>query len=134
MSVIGGDTNIVDDEEMSSQGSVHSPSVGTGDGTQVQSFVTQQTLPSPGSPLRPQSPVPRAAPTLQSSVVGTPSVFATTVPVVSGSEPSGSVTPIVLLECRRWKKRKLLLVRFLLRFKTCQQNIAKYKEIFSPWP
>ena len=93
--MIGGDTNIVDDEEMSSQGSVHSPSVGTGDGTQVQSFVTQQTLPSPGSPLRPQSPVPRAAPTLQSSVVGMPSAFATTVPVVSGSEPSGSVTPTV---------------------------------------
>ena len=95
MSVLGGDANIVDDEEMSSQSSVHSPSVVTGEGTQVPSLVTQQTLSSPGSPLRPQSPVPRAAPTMQSSIVGTPSALATTVPVGSGNEPSGSIAPMV---------------------------------------
>ena len=95
MSVLFGDTNIVDDEEMSSQGSVHSPSVVTREGTQLQSLVIQQTIPSPGSPLHPQSAVPHVAPTLQSSIVGTPSAFATTVPVVNGSEPSGSVAPTV---------------------------------------
>ena len=95
MSTLGGDTNIVDDEEMSSQGSVQSPSVLTGEGTQVPSLVTQQTLSSPGSPLRPQSPVPRAAPTMQSSIVGMPSAFATTVPIGIDSEPSGSIAPTV---------------------------------------
>ena len=50
--------NIVDDEEMSSQGSVHSPLIESSVETLVQTPVTQQALPVAGSPLRPQSFVP----------------------------------------------------------------------------
>ena len=56
--------NIVDDEEMSSQGSVHSPLIGSSVGTPVQTPLIQQSLPVVGSPLRPQSLVARIAPTV----------------------------------------------------------------------
>ena len=100
MSVHGGEANIVDDEEMSSQGSVHSPFAVTTKGTYVQSPVIQQTVPSAGSPLRPQSPVSRAAPTMQSSIVGTPSAFASTIPIASGSEHIGTVSTTIPGEYR----------------------------------
>ena len=63
-----GDVNIVDNDEMSSQGSAHSPFVISSVGTPLPSLVTQQTMEPAGSPLRPQSPVPRAALTMQSSI------------------------------------------------------------------
>ena len=56
--------NTVDDEEMSSQGSVHSPLIGYSVGTPVQTLVTQQSLPVTGSPLSSQSLVARIAPTV----------------------------------------------------------------------
>ena len=95
MSIYGGEANIVDDEEMSSQGSVHSPFAVTSEATHVQSPVIQQTVPSGGSPLRPQSPVSRAAPTMQSSIVGTPSAFASTIPITGGSEHIGTVSTTI---------------------------------------
>ena len=95
MSIYGGEANIVDDEEMSSQGSVHSPFAVTSEATHVQSPVIQQTVPSGGSPLRPQSPVSRAAPTMQSSIVGTPSAFASTIPIAGGSEHIGTVSTTI---------------------------------------
>ena len=92
--------NIVDDEEMSSQGSVHSPLIGSSVGTPVQTPVTQQPIPVTGSPLRPQSPVARIVPTVQSSVFAQPSAFATTIPVAaaSGSGQPGSVAPTIPVE------------------------------------
>ena len=48
MSVHGGEVNIVDDEEISSQGSVHSPFAVTSEGIPVQSPVIQQTMPFVG--------------------------------------------------------------------------------------
>ena len=63
-----GDVNIVDDDEMSSQGSVHSPFVVSSAGTPLPSLVTQQTMEPARSPLRLQSLVPRVAPTIQSSI------------------------------------------------------------------
>ena len=80
-----GTTNIVDDDEISSQGSVNVPVAVSSAGTQVQSPVLQQTIPPAGSPLRPQSPIAQVAPTVQSSVFAHPSAFATTVPVTGGS-------------------------------------------------
>ena len=92
--------NVVDDEEMSSQGSVHSPLTGSGVGTPVQTLVTPQVIPVAGSPLRPQSPMARATPTVQSSVLGHPSAFATTVPaaVASGSGQLSNVAPTIPIE------------------------------------
>ena len=92
--------NIVDDEEMSSQGSIHSPLIGSSVGTPAQTPVIQQSLPVTGSPLRPQSPVARIAPTVQSSVIMQPSVFTTTIPVAaaSGSGQPGSVAPTIPVE------------------------------------
>ena len=92
--------NLVDDEEMSSQGSVHSPLIGSSVGTPVQTPVIQQSLPVAGSPLRPQSPVARIAPTVQSSVLMQSSAFATTIPVAaaSGSGQPGSVAPTIPVE------------------------------------
>ena len=92
--------NLVDDEEMSSQGSVHSPLIGSSVGTPVQTPVIQQSLPVAGSPLRPQSPVARIAPTVQSSVLMQPSALATTIPVAaaSGSGQPGSVAPTIPVE------------------------------------
>ena len=52
MSVHGDEVNIVDDEEMSSQGSVHLPLLVTSEGAPIQSLVIQKTMPSVGSPLR----------------------------------------------------------------------------------
>ena len=95
MSVPDGEVNIVDDEEMSTQGSVHSSFAVTSEGTYVQSPVIQQTVPSVGSPLRPQSPVSRVAPTMQSSIVGTPSAFASTIPIAGGSEHIGTVSTTI---------------------------------------
>ena len=51
MSVHGGEANIVDDEEMSSQGSVHSPFVALSAGIPLLSLVTQQTMEPASSPL-----------------------------------------------------------------------------------
>ena len=92
--------NIVDDDEMSSQGSVHSPLIGSSVGTSVQTPVIQQTIPVMGSPLRPQSPVATLAPTVQSSVFAQPSAFATTVPVAATSRSgrAGSVSPTIPVE------------------------------------
>ena len=92
--------NVVDDEEMSSQGSVHSPLIGSSVGMLVQTPVTPQVIPVAGSPLQPQSPVARATPTVQSSVLGHPSAFATIVPtaVASGSEQLGNVAPTIPVE------------------------------------
>ena len=89
--------NIVDDEEMSSQGSVHSPLIGSSVGTPVQTPVIQQSLPVAGSPLRPQSPVARIAPTVQSSVFAQPSAFTTTIPITaaSGSGQMDNVAPTI---------------------------------------
>ena len=95
MSVLSSEVNIVDDEEMSSKGSVHSLFAITNEGTPIQSPVIQQTVPSAGSPLQPQSPVSRAAPTMQSSIVGTPSAFATTIPIAGGSEHIGTVSTTI---------------------------------------
>ena len=92
--------NIVEDDEMSSQGSVHSPLIGSSVGTAVQSPVIQQTIPVMGSPLRPQSPVATLAPTVQSSVFAQPSAVATTIPVTPASwgGRSGSVSPTIPVE------------------------------------
>ena len=92
--------NIVEDDEMSSQGSVHSPLIGSSVGTAVQSPVIQQVMPVAGSPLRPQSPVAHIAPTVQSSVFAQPSAVATTIPVTPASwgRPSGSVSPTIPVE------------------------------------
>ena len=92
--------NIVDDEEMSSQGSVHSPLIGSSVGTPVQTLVIQQTIPVAGSPLRPQSPVAHIAPTAQSSVFAQPSAVATTIPVTAASwgRRSESVAPMIPVE------------------------------------
>ena len=85
---------------MSSQGSVHSPLIGSSVGTSVQTPVIQQTIPVMGSPLRPQSPVATLAPTVQSSVFAQPSAFATTVPVAATSRSgrAGSVSPTIPVE------------------------------------
>ena len=92
-----GDVNIVDDDEMSSQGSVHSPFVVSSAGTPLPSLVTQQTTEPVGSPLRPQSPVPHAALTIQSNIGPQASAFATMGPVTatSGSGTLSQVAPIV---------------------------------------
>ena len=89
--------NVVDDEEMSSQGSVHSPLIGSGVGTPVQTPVTPQVIPVVGSPLRPQSPVARTTLTIQSSILGHPSAFATIVlaAAASGSGQLSSVAPMI---------------------------------------
>ena len=91
--------NVVDDEEMSSQGSVHSPLTGSGVGTPVQTPVTPQVIPVAGSPLRPQSPMAHATPTVQSSVLGHPSAFATTVPAAAASW-SGQLSSVAPVEAR----------------------------------
>ena len=85
---------------MSSQGSVHSPLIGSSVGTSVQTPVIQQTIPVMGSPLRPQSLVATLAPTVQSSVFAQPSAFATTVPVAATSRSgrAGSVSPTIPVE------------------------------------
>ena len=90
--------NIVDDDEMSSQGSVDAPVAASSAGTQVQAPVMQQTIPPAGSPLRPQSLIAQVAPTVQSSVFAHPSAFATTVPVAGGSGQTGSVAPTIPLD------------------------------------
>ena len=92
--------NIVDDEEMSSKGSVHSPLIGSSVGTPVQTLVIQQSLPVAGFPLRPQSPMARIAPTVQSNVFAQPSAFAMTIPVTtaSGSGQPGNVAPTIPVE------------------------------------
>ena len=94
------DKLLVDDEEMSSQGSVHSPLIGSSVGTPIQTPVIQQSLLVAGSPLRPQSPVARIAPIVQSSVFAQPSAFATTIPVAvaSGSGQTGNVAPTIPVE------------------------------------
>ena len=59
-----GTINLVDNEEMSSQGSVQSPLLGSSVGTLVQTPVIQQAILAIGSPLQPQSLVARVAPTV----------------------------------------------------------------------
>ena len=93
-----GTIKLVDDDEMSSQGSVNAPVAASSAGTQVQSPVMQQTIPPTGSPLWPQLPIAQVAPTVQSSVFAHPSAFATTVPVAGGSEQTGSVAPTIPLD------------------------------------
>ena len=46
-----GTIKLVDDDEMSSQGSVNALVVASSVGTQIQSLVMQQTIPPSGSPL-----------------------------------------------------------------------------------
>ena len=93
-----GTINIVDDDEMSSQGSVNAPVAVSSVGTQVQAPVMQQTTPLARSPLRPQSPIAQVAPTVQSSVFAHPSAFATTVPVAGGSGQARPVAPTIPLD------------------------------------
>ena len=92
--------NVFDDEEISSQGSVHSPLTGSSVRMPVQTPVTPQVIPVAGSPLRPQSPMARIAPIVQPSVIMQPSAFATTIPVTvaSGSGQPGSVAPTIPVE------------------------------------
>ena len=92
---VHGDITIVNDEEMSSEGSVHSPLAVSSTGMPAQSPAVQQAILAIGSPLRPQSPVFRVVPPSQSSWFGTPSAFATTVPVATAS---GSVRIVVPTE------------------------------------
>ena len=88
--------NNVDDEEMSSQGSVHSPLIGSSVRTPVQTPVIQQSLPITSSSLQPQCPMARIARAVQSSIFVQPSAFATTIPVAaaSGSGQPGNVAPL----------------------------------------
>ena len=80
--------NLVDDDEMSSQGSVNAPVAAPRTEAPILSAGTQSSVMPSGLPLRPQLPVVQGAPTLQSSVFATP-----TVPVVGGSSSFGIVTP-----------------------------------------
>ena len=59
-----GTINLVNDEEMSSQGIVQSPLIGSSVGTPVQTPIIQQAILAAGSPLRPQSLVARVTPTV----------------------------------------------------------------------
>ena len=95
-----GTINLVADEEMSSQGSVQSPLIGSSVGTPIQRPVIQQVIPAIGSPLQPQSPVARVTPTVQSSVFVTPSAFATTIPMAmaSGCGAPSNVAPTIPVE------------------------------------
>ena len=111
--------NIVDDEEMSSQGSVHSPLIGSTIRTPVQTPVIQQSLPVTGSPLRPQSPVAHIAPTVQSSVFAQPSAFVMTIPVAaaSGSGQTGNVAPTIPVEVPTLEDTKAAFQEVSLTFK-----------------
>ena len=82
--------NIVDDDEMSSQGSVNAPVAAPRTEAPIQSVGTQSSVMPSELPLRPQLLVTRVTPTVQSSVFAAP-----TIPVV-GSLPSiGTVAPTI---------------------------------------
>ena len=93
-----GTINIVDDDEMSSQGSVNALVAASSVGTQVQSPMMQQTISPSRSQLWPQSPITQIVPIVQSSVFTHPSAFATTIPVARGSGQIGSIAPTILLD------------------------------------
>ena len=91
--------NIVDDDEMSSQGSVNAPMAAPGTAAQVQE-PTRQRLETPsGLPPWPHSPMAQEmqqpTPTAQSSVFAGRSGVAPTVPVATGSvQPSVDATTV----------------------------------------
>ena len=87
--------NIVDDDEMSSQGSVNAPVAAPRTEAPILSAGTQSSVLPSGLPLRPQSPVAQSAPTLQSSIVAGTSGIAPTIPVVGGAPSIGTVTPTI---------------------------------------
>ena len=85
--------NIVDDEEMSSQGSVNAPVAAPRTEAPLSSIGTQSSVMPSGLPLRPQSPVAQGAPTLQSSVGAGSSGIVPTVPVAGGLSSIGTAAP-----------------------------------------
>ena len=89
--------NLVDDEEMSSQGSVNAP-MATPRTTSPSQIPTTQPVEIPqGLPLwTGAQPVQAPAPTMQSSVYAGPSGVAATVPVIGGGEPSAIATTIAV--------------------------------------
>ena len=74
--------NIVDNDEMSSRGSVNASVAAPRIEAPIQSAITQSSVLPSGLPLRPQSPIAQVAPTMQSSVFVGASGIAPTVPVV----------------------------------------------------
>ena len=89
--------NLVDDEEMSSQGSVNA-SMATPRTTSPSQILTTQPVETPqGLPLWTGAQLVQAlAPIMQSSVDAGPSGVAAIVPVIGGGEPSAIATTIAI--------------------------------------
>ena len=87
--------NIVDDNEMSSQGSVNAPVATPRTEAPILSAGTQSSVMPSGLPLRPQSPVAQVTPTVQSNVFAGSSGIAPTVPVAGGLPSLGTVAPTI---------------------------------------
>ena len=91
--------NIVDDDEMSSQGSVNAPMAAPGMAAQVQAPTRQQYETPSGLPPWPHSPMAQEmqqpTPTAQSSVFAGRSGVAPTVPIAAGSVQPSAVAPMV---------------------------------------
>ena len=91
--------NIVDDNEMSSQGSVNAPMAAPGTATQVQAPTRQQYETPSGLPPWPHSPMAQEmqqpTPTAQSSVFAGRNGVAPTVPVTAGSVQPGTVATTI---------------------------------------
>ena len=91
--------NIVDDDEMSSQGSVNASMVAPGMATQVQAPTRQQYETPSGLPPWPHSPMAQTmqqpAPTEQSSVFAGCSGVVPSVPIAEGNVQPSVVAPTI---------------------------------------
>ena len=94
--------NIVDDDEMSLQGSVNTPMAVPSSGAQVQAPTRQQYDTPSGLPPWPHSPMAYAmqqlAPTAQSSIFAGQSGVAPTVPIVARSVQPTAIAPTVPMD------------------------------------
>ena len=98
--------NIVDDDEMSSQGSVNAPVAAPRIEAPIQSATTQSFVLPSGLPLQPQSPIAQVAPTVQSSVFAGTSGIASTVPIAGGIPSFGTMAPTIPVDVpsHQWTK------------------------------
>ena len=87
--------NIVDDDEMSSQGSINAPIAAPDTVAQVQVLTRQRYETPSGLPPWPHTPMAQPVPIEQSSVFTGRSGVAPTIPVAAGSVQPSAVAPTV---------------------------------------
>ena len=102
--------NIIDNKEMSSQGSVNAPVVVPNPVAQVQAPSRQQYETPSGLPPWPNKPMsqalPTPSPTTQSSVFEGLSGVAPTVPIVGGSVQPSIVAPTIPIDVLSFQETK----------------------------